>query len=81
MTTVMYPHQQRAPRPQTTWNSITPESAREAARTSRQSSASVKHDWPRPPLVHDRTDLFREPTYEDGQPYADNHLEDDEPSG
>lgn len=39
-------------------------------------------NWPRPPLVHDHTALFREPTYEDGQPYTDTEdLEDDEPAG
>ncbi|MBJ6623553.1 hypothetical protein [Streptomyces sp. DHE17-7] len=34
--------------------------------------------WPRPPLVHDHRVLFREPTYQDGQPYADDLDEDDE---
>lgn len=35
-------------------------------------------DYPRPPLVRDHRDLFREPAYEDGQPYADQDLEDED---
>ncbi|MFE6412631.1 hypothetical protein ACFVOR_37490 [Streptomyces sp. NPDC057837] len=37
-------------------------------------------DYPRPPVVFQHRDLFREPAYEDGQPYTgDEDLEDDEP--
>ncbi|MEV8248030.1 hypothetical protein AB0R01_30305 [Streptomyces rochei] len=28
-------------------------------------------NYPRPPLVRDHRVLFREPTYQDGQPYSD----------
>jgi hypothetical protein len=36
--------------------------------------------YPRPPLVRDHAVLFHEPTYEDGQPYADDDLEDNDAS-
>lgn len=37
--------------------------------------------YPRPPIVRDHRVLFREPTYQDGQPYTDTEdLEDDEPA-
>ncbi len=43
--------------------------------------AMPRREWPRPALVHDHRQLFREPTYTDGQPYADDgDLEDDEPA-
>ncbi|MFC9891491.1 hypothetical protein [Streptomyces pilosus] len=49
------------------------------ARTPRPGSA---REWPRPPLVHDHRQLFREPVYTGGQTYADDQdLEDDEPAG
>jgi hypothetical protein len=32
--------------------------------------------WPRPPLAYDRTVLFREPVYQDGQPYTADDGED-----
>jgi hypothetical protein len=31
---------------------------------------------PRPPLVHEHRQLFREPAYEDGQPYDDSDEDD-----
>lgn len=34
-------------------------------------------DYPRPQLVNDHTKLFVEPTYEDGEPYAQDDDEDD----
>lgn len=34
--------------------------------------------WPRPQLVHDHGALFREPAYEDGQPYDQDDDEDDD---
>jgi len=37
-----------------------------------------KSVFPRPPLIHDHAALFQEPTYEDGQPYADQN-DDTEP--
>ena len=39
-----------------------------------------KPAYPRPPLAFQREDLFREPTYNDGQPYALEDDEDDEPA-
>jgi hypothetical protein len=36
-----------------------------------------KHAYPRPPLVHDHRQLFREPAYADGQPYAVDDEDDD----
>lgn len=33
---------------------------------------------PRPPLVYDHRALFREPVYDDGQPYADQADDPDE---
>lgn len=30
----------------------------------------LRIDYPRPPLTVRHTDLFREPAYEDGEPYA-----------
>jgi len=43
-------------------------------------TAPARASWLRPPLAHDHTVLFREATYEDGQPYADDGQdeEDDE---
>ncbi|WP_446458697.1 hypothetical protein [Streptomyces rochei] len=35
-------------------------------------------NYPQPPLVRDHRELFREPTYQDGQPYNDGALEDDD---
>ena len=52
--------------------------APQSARTPRP--AAPRREWPRPPLVHDHRQLFREPAYTDGQPYADDDLEDDEPA-
>lgn len=44
-------------------------------------TASPHREWPRPALVHDHRQLFREPAYLDGQPYTnDDDLEDDEPA-
>ena len=40
----------------------------------------LKPVYPRPPLVHDHAALFREPAYEDGQPYPGDD-EEDEPEG
>jgi hypothetical protein len=37
-----------------------------------------KLSYPRPPLSFQHGDLFREPAYQDGQPYADDDLEDDD---
>jgi hypothetical protein len=37
-----------------------------------------KLSYPRPPLVHDHTTLFREPAYEGGQPYADDDGDEDD---
>jgi hypothetical protein len=34
--------------------------------------------YPRPPLVRDHRELFREAVYGDGQPYNDGNLKDDE---
>ena len=42
-------------------------------------TAPPKHAYPRPPLVHDRATLFREPAYQDGEPYAEPDDEDAEP--
>ena len=44
-------------------------------------TTAVRHApaYPRPPLVFQHRDLFREPAYENGQPYADED-EDDEPA-
>jgi hypothetical protein len=68
----------RIPGQQVTISAPTPEAAQEAARTP----AGPRRDWPRPPLVHDHRQLFVEPAYEGGQPYADDDdLEDDEPAG
>jgi hypothetical protein len=36
-----------------------------------------KLSYPRPELRHRHEDLFREPAYEDGQPYTDDDLEDE----
>jgi hypothetical protein len=33
--------------------------------------------YPRPPIVRDHTQLFQEPAYTDGQPYADHDDEDE----
>lgn len=42
--------------------------------------AKPRITYPRPQLVRDHAVLFREPTYEDGQPYADDtDIEDDPP--
>ncbi|MFJ8657408.1 hypothetical protein ACIRNU_34360 [Streptomyces rochei] len=41
--------------------------------------ARPRINYPRPPLVRDHRELFREPTYPDGQPYAEDLDEDDEP--
>ena len=38
--------------------------------------APPQHIYPRPPLVHDRTVLFQEPAYQDGEPYADDEEDD-----
>lgn len=54
---------------QVTISTPTPEVAREVARTLR---------WPRPRLVHDHATLFVQPVYQDGQPYTDDDLEDDD---
>lgn len=35
--------------------------------------------YPRPPLVRDHRELFREAVYGDGQPYNDGDLEDEDP--
>lgn len=45
-------------------------------------TTSPRREWPRPALVHDHRQLFREPAYEDGQPYTndDEDLEDAEPA-
>ncbi|MFR9794186.1 hypothetical protein ACL07V_37125 [Streptomyces sp. MB22_4] len=37
----------------------------------------LRIDYPRPQLVNDHATLFVEPTYEDGEPYA----QDDEENG
>ncbi|MEZ7005626.1 hypothetical protein [Streptomyces sp. AD55] len=37
-------------------------------------------DYPRPPLIRDHTILFLEATYTDGQPYATDDPEDDDPA-
>ncbi|WP_329474203.1 hypothetical protein OIE75_41185 (plasmid) [Streptomyces sp. NBC_01723] len=43
-------------------------------------AAKPRHDYPRPPLVRDHRDLFREADYGDGQPYSDGlDDEDDQP--
>jgi hypothetical protein len=42
--------------------------------------AKLRIAYPRPPLTRDHGVLFREPAYEDGQPYReDDDLEDDQP--
>lgn len=33
-------------------------------------------DYPRPPVVVLHTDLFREPSYENGEPYAEDSEDD-----
>lgn len=79
MTTTV--HARRAPAQQVTTGTPTAQAAQEAARTLHRPPAGPRRDWPRPPLVHDHTTLFREPTYQDGQPYTDTEdLEDDEPA-
>lgn len=35
-------------------------------------------DYPRPPVTVRHADLFREPVYEEGQPYTDPDDEDDD---
>lgn len=40
-----------------------------------------KPTWPRPQLVHQHADLFREPAYENGEPYAEQDDEDDDGEG
>lgn len=80
MTTTI--HARRLPRQQVTISTPTSEAAQDAARTLRRPPAGPRRDWPRPPLVHDHRQLFVEPAYEGGQPYADDDdLEDDEPAG
>ncbi|MGV9278133.1 hypothetical protein [Streptomyces griseosporeus] len=37
-----------------------------------------KQAYPRPPIAVLAGDLFREPVYDDGQPYADDSEDDDE---
>lgn len=37
-----------------------------------------KPSWPKPRLVHQHADLFREPAYQDGQPYTNHDDEDDD---
>ena len=69
----------RIPGQHVTVNAPTPEAAQDAARTLRRPPAGPRREWPRPPLVHDHRQLFREPAYEDGQPYQDDDLEDDQP--
>ena len=39
-----------------------------------------KHAYPRPPLVHDRATLFREPVYEVGQPYPLDDEDEEDPA-
>lgn len=41
------------------------------APTMRATKTATALAWPRPPLVRDHRELFREPTYQDGQPYSD----------
>ncbi|AKZ60780.1 hypothetical protein SAM23877_p071 (plasmid) [Streptomyces ambofaciens ATCC 23877] len=41
-------------------------------------AAKPRITYPRPPLTRDHRALFREAAYQDGQPYADELLEDDE---
>ncbi|GAA3807905.1 hypothetical protein ACFQ0G_53735 [Streptomyces chiangmaiensis] len=44
-------------------------------------TVAPKQTYPRPQLVHDHTRMFVEPTYQDGQPYAeDDELEDESDS-
>lgn len=79
MTTTV--HARQIPGQQVTISTPGPETAQDAARTLRRPSAGPRRDWLRPPLFHDHRQLFREPAYEGGQPYADDDLEDDEPAG
>jgi len=55
------------------------EAARSVERAVQRFQASVKQArWPRPPLVHDHAVLFREPAYQDGQPYTDADQDDED---
>jgi hypothetical protein len=44
--------------------------------TTRPAKPKPRISYPRPPLVHDHTSLFREPAYEDGRSYAEPDDED-----
>lgn len=37
-----------------------------------------KASYPRPPIVRDHDQLFQQPAYEDGQPYADGLDDEDD---
>ncbi|WP_042174615.1 hypothetical protein [Streptomyces sp. NBRC 110035] len=82
MTTIVYPRQNPRPRAAISSTALdAPEAAREVARTLRRPIADLGLPaWPRPRLVHDHAALFREPTYADGQPYATDDDEDDQPA-
>lgn len=67
----------RVPGQHVTISTPAPEAAQEAARMLCRLPAEPRREWPRPALVHDHRQLFREPVYEGGQPYADDDLEDD----